>query len=387
MTTRRQTEVRVGMIGYKFMGKAHSHAYRDLPFFFDTPVKPVLQAIAGREEEGVKRAAERMGWSSCETDWRRLVERSDIDVVDIVTPNYMHAEMAIAALEAGKHVICEKPLAMNTEEAERVLEAARKSGKLHMICHNYRFAPAVRYAKKLIEEGRLGRIYHVRAVYLQDWIMDPMFPLVWRLQKDICGSGTHGDLAAHIIDLARYLAGEFAEVVGTMETFVKTRPIASESGGLSGVGHTGKTGMVDVDDASVFIARFRSGAIGTFEATRFAAGNRNGQRIEINGEYGSIRWDLENLNQLQLYWTSDEQGMQGYRTVSCTEEIHPYAGAYWPAGHIIGYEHTFMNMLYEFMNALDRGEMPQPNFEDGYLNQKVLDAVERSASGRTWVSV
>ncbi|PZE20412.1 Gfo/Idh/MocA family protein [Paenibacillus xerothermodurans] len=375
------------MIGYKFMGKAHSHAYRDVPFFFDVPAVPVLQAIAGRDEAGVQAAASRMGWLSHETDWRRLIERKDIDLIDIVTPNYMHAEMAIAALEAGKHVLCEKPLAMSADQAKRMLQAADRSGKVHMVCHNYRYASAIQYAKKLISEGRLGRIYHIRATYLQDWIMDPQFPLVWRLQKEVCGSGTHGDLAAHIIDLARYLVGEVKEVVGTMETFIKERPMADASGGLSATGKTGTVGQVDVDDASVFIARFENGAIGTFEATRFAAGNRNGQRLEINGELGSIRWDLENMNNLGVYLSSDEQGMQGFRTINCTEESHPYAGAYWPAAHITGYEHTFINMISELMKGIAGGYSPAPDFSDGYRNQLVLDAVERSSESKTWVPI
>lgn len=382
-----QKQVRIGMIGYKFMGKAHSHAYRDLPFFFDTEAIPVLQAIAGRDEGGVRSAARKMGWTSYETDWRRLVERDDIDLIDIVTPNNTHAEMAIAALQAGKHVLCEKPLAMNVEQARRMLEAARLSGKLHMICHNYRFAPAVQFAKKLIEEGRLGRIYHIRATYLQDWIMDPEFPLVWRLQKEVCGSGTHGDLAAHIIDLARFLVGEFTEVVGTMETFIKERPIAEASGGLSGSGKTGSKATVDVDDASVFIARFENGAIGTFEATRFAGGNKNGKRFEINGEKGSIRWDLENMNNLEVYFADDEPGLQGYRLINCTQEHHPYAGAYWPAAHIIGYEHTFINLMHELMNGIAQGYQPAPNFEDGVKNQIILEAVEASSAKKSWVSI
>ncbi len=380
-------QVRIGMIGYKFMGKAHSHAYRDLPFFFDTDAVPVLQAIAGRNEEAVKAAAEKMGWASYETDWRRLLERDDIDLIDIGTPNNTHAEMAIAAAEAGKHVICEKPLAMTVEQAKRMLEAVKKNGVVHMIMHNYRFAPAVQFAKKLIQEGRLGKIYHIRATYLQDWIMDPQFPLVWRLQKEVCGSGTHGDLAAHILDLARFLVGEFKEVVGVMETFIKQRPIGEMSGGLSASVKGGELGEVDVDDASIFLARFENGALGTFEATRFAGGNRNGNRFEINGEKGSIRWDLENMNTLQVYFADDEPGLQGFRSINCQEAQHPYAGAYWPPGHIIGYEHTFINLLVELMNGIANGYSPSPNFEDGLRNQAVLEAVEKSAATGRWVKI
>lgn len=379
--------VRVGMVGYKFMGKAHSHAYRDLPFFFDLRAEPVPQAIAGRDEKGVKQAAEKMGWASYETDWRRLIERDDIDLIDIVTPNNTHAEIAIAAAEAGKHVLCEKPLAMTAEQAKRMLDAVNRNQVVHMICHNYRFAPAIQFAKKLIQEGRLGKIYHIRATYLQDWIMDPAFPLVWRLSKEVTGSGAHGDIAAHILDLARFLVGEFSEVVGMMETFIKQRPMAEMSGGLSAKAENGKMGDVDVDDATAFLARFENGAMGVFEATRFAGGNRNGNRLEINGEKGSLRWDMENMNNLQVYFHDDEPGLQGFRTINCTEEFHPYAGAYWPAGHIIGYEHTFMNLMVELMNGIANGYSPQPNFEDGVRNQLVLEAVERSVQTGKWEKI
>ena len=380
-------KINVGMIGYKFMGKAHSNAYRNLPFFFDTDAVPVLQAIAGRDEKGVQAAANKMGWASYETDWRKLIERKDIDLIDIGTPNNVHAEMAIAAARAGKHIICEKPLTMTVEQAQQVLQAVKEAGVVHMISHNYRFAPAVQFAKKLISEGRIGKIYHIRATYLQDWIMDPEFPLVWRLKKEVSGSGAHGDLAAHIIDLARFLVGEFKEVIGMMETFIKERPIAEDSGGLSAGSTNNEKGEVDVDDASIFMARFENGAVGTFEATRFAGGNRNGNRFEINGEKGSIRWDLENMNNLEVYFADDEQGLQGFRTINCTEQHHPYAAAYWPDGHIIGYEHTFINMMTELMKGIANGYSPSPNFEDGLRNQIVLEAVERSVQTEKWTKI
>lgn len=380
-------EVRVGMIGYKFMGKMHSHAYRDVPFYFDTDAVPVLQAISGRDRANVEEAARRFGFASSETDWRRLIERDDIDLIDIGTPNCNHAEIAIAAAEAGKHVLCEKPLAMNVREAEQMLDAVKRAGVVHMICHNYRFAPAVQYAKKLIDEGKLGKIYHIRAVYLQDWIMDPNFPLVWRLRKEVSGSGTHGDLMSHSIDLARFLVGEIAEVCGMMETFIKERPLGEMSGGLGAKASGEEKGTVDVDDAVAFLARFENGAMGVFEATRYAKGNRNGNRFEINGSKGSVRWDMENMNNLQLFLEEDEPGSQGFRTINCTEEAHPYAGAYWPAGHIIGYEHTFINLVREMMQGIAEGRSPAPNFEDGYRNQLVLDAVERSAGNGRWERV
>lgn len=375
------------MIGYKFVAKAHSHAFRDLPFYFDPETVPVLQAIAGRNEKALSAAAEKFGFASYETDWRRLIERDDIDLIDIVTPNHTHAEMAIAAAEAGKHVFCEKPLAMTLDEARRMLKAVQKSGVVHMIGHAYRYAPAVQYAKKLISEGRLGRIYHVRATYLQDFIVDPNFPLVWRLRKDVTGSGALGDIAAHILDLARFLVGEFTEVTSMMETIIKERPHEKASFGLKAIADETSKGMVEVDDATAFLARFENGAMGVFEATRVAAGNRNGNRFEINGEKGSIRWDLENMNNLQVYFTDDEPGLQGFRTINCTEEHHPFAGAYWPPGLIIGYEHTFINLMADLMEGITNGYSPSPNFVDGVRNQAVLDAVEKSAASRQWEKV
>ncbi|MFC7440300.1 Gfo/Idh/MocA family protein [Laceyella putida] len=384
---KQKKQIRVGMVGYRLMGRAHSHAYRDVPFYFDLDAVPVLQVIVGRDEEGVKAAADKMGWASWETDWRRLIERDDIDLIDIVTPNNTHAEIAIAAAEAGKHVFCEKPLAFSLDQAKRMLEAVNKAGVTHMICHNYRFSPAVQFAKKLIEEGRLGKIYHIRATFLQDWLMDPHFPLTWRLRKEISGGGTLGDLGAHIIDLARFLVGEFCEVVGMMETFIKKRPFGSMTENLKGRIESDQWGEVTVDDATAFLARFKNGALGTFESSRFCKGNRAGNRFEINGEKGSLRWDMENLNQLQVYLGDDEPGSQGFRTIHCTEEEHPYAGAYWPAGHSIGYEHTFINIVSELMNGISKGYSPQPNFEDGVKNQAVLEAVEQSVKTRSWVSV
>jgi len=378
MTLKRK--IRIGMIGYKFMGKAHSHAYRDLPFFFDLDVEPVLQTLVGRDAAAVKTAAEKLGWLSYETDWRRLLERDDIDVIDIGTPNSSHAEIAIAAAQAGKHVLCEKPLAMNAEEALAMWRAADNAGITHMICHNYRFVPALQHAKRLIEEGALGEIYHFRAQYLQDWIMDPNFPLVWRMRKEMTGSGTLGDLMAHSIDLARFLVGEIKEVTGMAETFIKRRPIGEMAGGLNAVlSDEVVMADVDVDDAVAAMLKFENGAMGVLEATRFAQGNRNSNRIEINGSKGSIRWDIESMNTLELYLKDDPEGLQGYRSITCTEGVHPYAGAYWAAGHPIGYEHTFIHLAHELMQGIASGSNPSPNFEDGYRNQVVLDAIGQSA--------
>jgi predicted dehydrogenase len=382
-------QVRVGMVGYKFMGKAHSHAYYDVARFFDLKAEPVMVAICGRDEAGVRAAAAKLGWQEYETDWRRLVARPDIDLIDVSTPNNMHAEIAIAAAEHGKHVLCEKPLAMNLEQARRMKQAVDRAGVVHMICHNYRFAPAVQFAKQLIASGEIGEIYHFRAQYLQDWIMDPEFPLVWRLQREVAGSGAHGDLAAHIIDLARFLVGEIESVPGILHTFIKQRPLDTSGEGAWGArgGGARQMGEVTVDDASLFLARFRNGALGLFEATRFAGGNRNGNRFEINGSKGSIRWDLENMNNLQVYFHGDKAGEQGFRTINCTESVHPYAGHWWPPAHILGYEHTFVHLVAELMNGIAEGRSPAPNFDDGVRNQAVLEAVEESSRTGQWVKV
>jgi predicted dehydrogenase len=378
--------LRVGMVGYKFMGKAHSHAYRDVPFYFDSPLRPVLAAIYGLDEAGVREAAAKYGYAAYGTDWQELIQRKDIDLIDVGTPNNTHAQIVLEAVKAGKHVICEKPLALTLKEAVAMWRAAEQHHVIHMISHNYRFAPAIQFARKLIREGRLGKLYHIRASYLQDWIMDPEFPLVWRLRKEVTGSGALGDIASHILDLARFLVGEIAEVSGVMETFIKERPFGEMAGGLDASKGTG-TGMVDVDDATAFLARFENGALGVFEATRFAAGNRNRNCIEINGSKGSLRWDLENMNLLEVYFTDDEPGLQGFRTINVTESVHPYTGNYWPAGHIIGYEHTFVSMMYELMKAIASGEKASPSFEDGMRNQAVLEAVAKSAAERRWVNV
>ncbi|GAA3407902.1 Gfo/Idh/MocA family protein [Paenibacillus hodogayensis] len=380
--------VRVGMVGYKFMGKAHSHAYRDIPMFFpDAPV-PVMQAICGRSAEGVGRAAAQFGWAEAVTDWRELVARDDIDLVDINAPSDAHKEIALAAARAGKHLFCEKPLALTLADSRDMLEAAEAAGVKHMIGFNYRFAPAVQLARKLIAEGRLGRIHHFRAVFLQDWIMDPAFPLVWRLDKKVAGSGAHGDLGAHLIDLARFLVGELKEVVGMSETFVKERPLPSSMTGLSAHGSAdGATGPVTVDDATLFLARFESGALGSFEATRFAGGHRCTNAFEINGSLGSVKFDFERMNELQVYFTGDDADVQGFRRVLATDPAHAYAEAWWPPGHTIGYEHTFIHEIVELLKSLQENRQPVPNFHDGVLCQAVLEAVERSIAEKRWVSI
>ena len=369
-------EIGVGLVGYKFMGRAHSNAYRQLPRFFDVEPVPRMVAITGRDKAGVREAASTLGWESYETDYRHLIDREDVELVDIVTPGDTHHEIVLAALEAGKHVICEKPLANTLNEAAEMLAAARSAGTVNTVCFNYRRAPAVQLAKKLVEDGRLGQIRHWRATYLQDFIMDPEFPLIWRLQRDSAGSGALGDIGAHIIDLAHLLVGPISEVVGMTETFVKERPLEEGTG----------TGEVTVDDAAAFLARFWNGALGTFEATRFAAGRRNQNTFEINGSEGSVAFDLERMNELEVFFTDDDSDVQGFRTVNVTEPEHPYAGAWWPPGHILGYEHTFVHTMKDLMEGIAAGESPAPTFEDGYRCQAVLDAVEKSAQNGGWIS-
>ncbi len=379
---------RVGMVGYKFMGKAHSHAYRDLPMFFPEVAIPEMKLICGRNETAVSQAAKQFGWQNFCTDWKELINRADIDIVDINAPSDTHKEIALAAAQAGKHIFCEKPLALSLSDSREMLKAAEKAGITHMVGFNYRFAPAVILAKKLIDEGRLGRIFHFRGVFLQDWIVDPDFPLVWRLQKEIAGSGSHGDLGAHVIDLAHYLVGSMSEVIGMSETFIKERPQASSMTGLSAKGTKNAVmGKVDVDDATCFMAKFENGALGTIEATRFAPGHRCTNAFEINGSKGSVRFDFERMNELQVYFRDDAADVQGFRKVIATDPAHAYMDAWWPAGHTIGYEHTFIHEIVEFMNALTEKRQPIPNFNDGVKCQAVLEAVDRSVSEKRWVSL
>ncbi|WP_138227600.1 Gfo/Idh/MocA family protein [Paenibacillus algicola] len=380
--------LRVGMIGYKFMGKAHSNAYRALPMFFPKAAKPEMAVICGRDGQAVQEAADRFGWAESETDWRALIARDDIDIIDINAPSDAHKEIALAAAQAGKHIFCEKPLALSLKDAREMLQAAETAGIKHMTGFNYRFSPAVQLVKKLITSGRLGQIYHFRAWFLQDWILDPSFPLVWRLQKEIAGSGSHGDLGAHLIDLAHYLVGDLEEVIGMSETFIKERPLAAEMTGLSAKGSAdGPKGEVTVDDATLFLSRFKNGALGSFEATRFAAGHRSTNAFEINGSLGSVRFDFERMNELEVYFTSDAEDVQGFRRVLATDPAHAYAEAWWPPGHTIGFEHTFIHEFLEFTTAIQENRQPEPSFADGVKCQAVLEAVDRSIAERRWVSI
>ena len=380
------SEIGVGLVGYKFMGRARSNAYRQVARFFDVDPAPRMVAICGRDQAGVRAAAETLGWQGYETDYRNLVARDDIGLVDVATPGNSHKEVVLAALAAGKHVLCEKPLANTLDEAREMRDAARRAGVVAMVNFNYRRVPAVQLAKQLIADGRLGEIRHWRAVYLQDWILDPSFPLVWRLQRDLAGSGALGDIGAHILDLAMFLVGDVAEVVGTTTNFIKERPLETPSGGGSGLTaeRGAAMGQVTVDDATSFLARFANGATGVFEASRLAPGRRNYNAWEINGSLGSIRFNLERLNELDLFFVDDPTGLQGFRTINVTEPSHPYAANWWPAGHILGYEHTFVHAIKDLLDGIGRGEHPAPTFDDGYKVQSVLDAVARSATTRAW---
>jgi len=371
-------EANVALIGYAFMGKAHSNAYRQVNPFFAPTLRPRMKVICGRTPSAVRAAAREYGWDEAATDWQEVVARKDIDIVDVSTPGDSHMEIAIAAARAGKAVLCEKPLANTVRDAERMLAAVEKAGVVHMICHNYRRAPAVMLARQLIAEGQLGTIRHYRGTYLQDWITDPNFPLVWRLDKKKAGSGALGDIAAHSIDLARFLVGEISEVAADLATFVKMRPLPD---------NPKKRGRVTVDDASVSLVRFANGAIGTIEATRMAPGRKNYNRFEINGSRGSLAFDLERMNELELYLEADQQRVRGFRRILVTESTHPYVKAWWPPGHIIGYEHTFTHTVYDLLEAMARNKVPQPNFADGVRNQRVLGAIEKAAATRRWISV
>jgi len=386
-------QINVAMIGAGFMGRTHSNAYLKVAKFFDVPVVPRMKVMCDINEAAARSMAERWGWEEVMTDYRKVVARPDIDMVDILTPNNTHVEIACAAARAGKIVACEKPLAMDAAEAKKMVACVRKAGVPSFVSFNYRRLPAVSLARQLVQEGRIGRVYHVRAQYLQDWIMNPDFPLVWRLDRRVCGSGSRGDLGAHIIDMARFITGEeFESVSGMAETFIKERPAGRMDGvGLSAAGGGGggaKMGKVTVDDATLFLARFSGGAVGAFEATRFAAGRKNGIHIEVNGARGSLVFDFERMNELRFHDHTAPQHLQGWTTIMATDSSHPYAGAWWPPGHIIGYEHGFINQLADELRFIG-GELKEyhPDFADGLRVQEVLDAVMKSAASGRWVAV
>ncbi len=376
------------MVGYAFMGAAHSQAWRTVNRVFDLPLQVRMAAVCGRDEANVAAAADRLGWDGYTTDWRELVARDDIDVIDVCTPGDSHAEITLAALAAGKHVLCEKPLANTVAEAQAMADAARAAGVRVMCGFNYRRVPATALMRQLVAAGRIGTVRHVRAVYLQDWIVDPQFPLVWRLEAERAGSGALGDIGAHIVDLTQYVTGQRITGVSALtETFIRERPLPAASAGLAAStvdgGDSQALGRVTVDDAALFTARLDGGAVATYEATRFATGRKNALRVEVNGSLGSLAFDLERLNELEFYDATRPPAEQGFSRILVTEPEHPYLSAWWPPGHIIGYEHSFTHQMRDFVQAVADGTDPHPSFEDALQVQHVLDAVQRSASANS----
>lgn len=391
MNTEPQRELGVAMIGYAFMGAAHSQGWRTAPHFFDLPLHPAMRVVAGRNAANVEAAAHTLGWAESSTSWHDLLERDDIDVIDICTPGDSHHEIAIAALEAGKHVLCEKPLANSVKEAEEMAAAAERAaanGVLAMVGFTYRRVPAIQLARKLVADGKIGEIHHVRAQYLQDWLTDPSAPLSWRLDKAKAGSGALGDIGAHIVDMTQFITGQsITEVSGALRTFVSQRPVAEEFAGLSGKGGS-EMGPVTVDDSATFLAQLSGGAVGVYEATRFANGRKNAIRIEINGSKGSLAFDFEDMNVLHFFDGTDPGETAGFRRIVVTEPEHAYIANWWPAGHGLGYEHGFTHQVVDLVNAIATGTQPEPSFADGLQVQRVLDAVERSSNERAgWTSV
>jgi predicted dehydrogenase len=390
LTQQNPEKIGIAMIGHAFMGRAHSQAWRTVGRVFDAPLEPVMQVVVGRDAQTTADSAKKHGWAESSTDWREAVTRDDISIVDICTPGSSHSEIALAALAAGKHVLCEKPLSNTIEEAFVMAQAAKKAaaqGIKSMVGFNYRRVPAITFARTLVENGRLGEIYHVRARYLQDWIVDPEFPLVWRLQKEIAGSGALGDIGSHIVDVTQYVTGARIEAVsGILKTFITERPLPLSSSGLTAEseGTSSGMGVVTVDDAAVFNATFENGALGTFEATRFASGSKNDLGIEVFGSKGSIKFNFEDMNVLYFHDHQLPPSEAGFRRIMVTEsDSHPYMAAWWPPGHIIGYEHTFTHEILDFLTDIATGHWPTPSFEDGLQIQLVLDAVIRSSANNS----
>ncbi|MET4582875.1 putative dehydrogenase [Conyzicola nivalis] len=383
--------LRVAMIGHGFMGAAHSQGWRTAPRFFDLPLRPEMQVLVGRSAEAVRAAADTWGWAETATDWRSVIERDDIDVVDIVTPGDSHAEIAIAALNAGKHVLCEKPLANSVDEAKAMTDAAARaadSGVMAMVGFTYRRVPAATLARDLVAAGRIGEVRQIRASYRQDWLSDADSPMTWRLDKARAGSGALGDIGAHAIDLAQFISGQrIAAVSGVLQTIVGERPLLAESRGLSGTAST-ERGTVTVDDLALFSARFESGVLGSFEASRFASGRKNSLRVEISGSTGAVAFDLEDLNSLQFFDATAPIETQGFTRILVTEPEHPYVAAWWPAGHTLGYEHGFSHQAKDFVEAISSKTQPRPSFADGLQVQRVLASVESSAAdGSAWTTI
>jgi len=375
----------VGIIGYQFMGRAHSNAWIKAPLFFDLNIKPELKMACGRNPTAVRKFADTWGWQETETDWKKVVERPDIDIVDISLPQHLHYEVAMAAAQNGKHIFCEKPMAFTRKQAEEMLQVAEANGILHYLNHNYRRTPAVMLAKQMIEEGKIGRIFHWRGAYQQDWIVDPDFPLTWQLQKETAHAGPQWDLNSHSVDLAHFLVGDIKSVSCLTTNFITERPLPGEGAAAftSGSEENAGKGPVTVEDAALMMVEFENGAVGSFEATRFATGRKNSNTFEIYGSKGSLVFNLERMNELQYYSKDDPQGTQGFRTIMATEATHPYIEHWWPPGHIIGYEHSFIHAVADFMTALDKKEKIYPNFNDGVKILSVLEAgLESAKSGQ-----
>jgi myo-inositol 2-dehydrogenase/D-chiro-inositol 1-dehydrogenase len=370
----------IGLVGYGFMGRTHSNAFLQAPRFFTLPYRPVLKAVAARNKERVKAFAENWGYESYETDWRKLIDRKDIDVIDIASPNDTHREIALAAAKAGKMVMCEKPLARNAAEAEAMVSAVEAAGVPNTVWYNYRRVPAVVLIKQLLDEGKLGRIFHYRAKFLQDWTISKDLPQggegLWRLDVSVAGSGVTGDLLAHNIDTAMWLNGPITEVVAMTETFVKERKHNL----------TGKVEPVGIDDASAVLCRFENGSLAMFEATRYARGHKALYTLEINGEHASAFWDLHDLHRLQYFDHKDEGRVRGWRSVHITDGDHPYMKHWWVPGLQIGYEHTFIHQFAEFVQAAAEGKSLSPTFRDGLATDYVTDAILKSARTRQWES-
>lgn len=369
----------VALIGTGFVGKVHSTAFAAAPKFFEFGIKPVMKVACDVNQPEV--FAKNWGWEESETDWRKVVERKDIDIVDVCVPTYLHKEVVLAAAQNGKQIFCEKPIALSYAESIEMYEAAEKAGVLHYLNHNYRRTPAVAYAKQLIDDGRIGRIYHWRGVYFQDWIMDPNFPLTWHLQKKYAGAGPHYDLNSHSLDLARFLVGEVRSVTAMTTNFVRERPLPGKDAGtfVSGAATSTEKGEVTVEDASFMITEFENGALGSFNASRFGSGRKNFNCFEIYGDKGAVAFNFERMNELQFLDLTDNKDEQGFRTFLVGNATHPYMKAWWPAGHMIGYEHLFSHAVYDFMKAMETGTKIVPNLEDGVKGMQVLEAALKSA--------
>jgi len=378
-------ELNIALIGHRFMGKAHTHAYTDVPIFFEPKLRPVKKVLCAVGDD-VADVAHNWGWQEWDTDWKKVVSRPDIDAVDICAPSILHKEITLAAVREGKHVFCEKPLAMNLSDAKEMYEEVQKAGIVHTIGFNYRKVPALALGRQLIKEGRIGRIFHFRGIYSQDWLVNPDFPLAWRLRKKDAGAGSSWDLGAHVVDIARYLIGGIDEVVGHQTTFVKERPVAAFEDGLTAIAGK-KKGTVDVDDTTSFLARFENDTIGIFEVTRYGTGHRNQNRIEVNGGNGGFVFSMERMNELDFYSSEDPEHVQGYKTIQVGESSHPYMAGWWPAGHIIGFGDTFVHEILDFVNAIADKKEASPSFHDGYICQAVLAAVDRSIAERRWVKI